>query len=88
MTSTAIETGRHLLADDLRANLALSQANGATSTEHPAKATGVMINGTALTAAQSSARQPAQQPAALDPNLRPPTPVHSAQPSPTLRSDR
>jgi hypothetical protein len=89
VTSTAIETGRHLLADDLRADLALNRANGTARTEHPAGANGVAINGAALTAnAQSPAGQLAQQPTALDSNLRPPAPVHSAQPGPTLRSDR
>ena len=89
VTSTAIETGRHLLTDDLRTNLALNRANGTARTEHPAGANGVAINGAVLTAsAQSAAGQPAQRPAALDPNLRPPAPVHSVQPGPTLRSDR
>jgi DnaB helicase-like protein len=74
INSTAVLTGRQLLADDLRTQLTHSHVHA------DARAT------TTLTG--SSATGPQPLPAALDPGLRPPAPPTPAPASPTLRTDR
>lgn len=78
VTSTAVQTGRQLLADDLCQHLTHSHAAADARTQ---------ITTTGGTPQPPPAAGPAPSPIPLDPQLQPPAP-HTAQPGPTPTTNR